>query len=277
MSRIESAANPLVKRIRALVADRKAREREGTFFVEGIAPVWQAVESGAAIEMLVVAPELLTSAPAQQMIAAQRAAGTRIVEIGGDLFGRVATREHPSGLGAIVRMAHGGLGDLAVSPDALFVALDAVGNPGNLGTILRTVDAVGGNGVVLLGETTDPYHPNAVKASMGTLFRIPLARVTDTDTLFAWCQRHGVAVVTTSAHAPQDHWAAAYPSPALVLFGSEAHGLPAEALARGDLAVRIPMRGGATSLNLAVSVGVLLYEIRRQREEAGCRMPDAGT
>lgn len=260
---IQSVANPLIKRIRALENHRE-RERAGVFWVEGIAPVWSAVESGATIETLVVAPELLTSAGAREMVAQVRVAGVHVAEVTGDLFARIASREHPSGLGAIVRIARRTLDDLVVTPDTLFVALDAVGNPGNLGTILRTADAVGVRGVVLIGDSTDPYHLSAVKASMGALFRVPVAPVETTGTVFDWCRAQGITVVTTSAHAALAHWEATYPLPALVLFGSEAQGLAPNVLATGDLPVRIPMYGGVTSLNLAVAAGILLYEVRRQ-------------
>ena len=265
MSRIESAANPLVKRLRAL-EQHKGRAREGAFVVEGIQPVWHAAESGATIEMLVIAPELLTSAAAWEMIARQREAGTRVAEVSAALFERVATRENPSGIAAIVQMRRQSLDDLPVTPASLFVALHEIGNPGNLGTIVRTVDAVGGNGIILIGEGTDPYHPSAVRASVGTLFRLPVVSVATIAEVQAWCAEHGTAVVTTSARAPSDHWTVTYPTPSLVLFGNEGRGLPPDVIAAGDLAVRIPMHGGASSLNLAVAAGVLLYEILRQRE-----------
>lgn len=261
---IESAANPLIKRIRAL-GQRKGREEQGACFVEGIQPVWQAVEGGAAIEALVVAPDLLTSAPARAMVAAQQAAGTPVAEVTAALYERIATRENPSGLAAIVRIARRGLASLAVTPTALFVALHEVGNPGNLGTILRTVDAVGGSGVILVGDTTDPYHPSAVRASVGTLFRLPVAHVACLDEIFSWSVENRVGVVTTSTHATHDHWDVTYPVPALMLFGNEGRGLPADIVRRGDLSVRIPMHGSAGSLNLSVAAGVLLYEALRQR------------
>jgi TrmH family RNA methyltransferase len=263
--RIESPANLLIKRMRSL-EQRKTREREGAFVVEGIQPVWHAVEQGAAIETLVVAPELLTSAPAREMVARQRAAGMRVAEISAELFARVATREHPSGLAAIVRARTQSLDDLAVTPTSLFVALHEVGNPGNLGTIIRTVDAVGGSGVILVGAGTDPYHPSAVRASVGTLFRLPIVQAGEIAAVRAWCTAHGIALVTTSGRAPHDYWAVSYPAPSLVLFGSEGRGLPSEIVAAGDLAVHIPMHGGADSLNLSVAAGVLLYEFLRQRE-----------
>ncbi len=200
MTRIESAANPLIKRIRAL-QERKGRAQEGAFFVEGIQPVWQAVDAGAAIETLVVAPDLLTSAAAREMIGRQQAAGMPVAEVSTLLYERIATRENPSGLAAIVRILSRDLASLAVTPQSLFVALHEIGNPGNLGTILRTVDAVGGNGILLVGDTTDPYHSNAVRASVGTLFRIPIVPVERVEDVMDWSRAHGVSVVTTSARA----------------------------------------------------------------------------
>ncbi len=261
---IESAANPLIKRIRAL-EQRKGREEHGAFFVEGIQAVWQAVEAGAVIETLVVAPELLTSAPARSMVEQQRTAGMPVAEVAAALYERIAARENPSGLAAVVRTARHGIETLPITPTALFVALHEVGNPGNLGTIIRTADAVGASGMVLIGDTTDPYHPSAVRASVGTLFRIPIVHAESIDEALAWCTDHQISVVTTSAHATHDHWGGTYPAPSLVVFGNEGRGLPADVVQRGDLSVRIPMHGGASSLNLAVAAGVLLYEILRQR------------
>ncbi len=260
---ISSAANPLVKRIRAL-AERKGRRREGAFFVEGLQPVWQAVEAGAVIETFVVAPELLVSERAQRLIAAQEAGGARVARVTRAIFAALSEREGPTGLGAIVRAHTARLDDLVVRHDAPIVALHGIGNPGNLGTIIRTADAAGAGGVVLLGETTDPFAPAAVKASMGALFAVPIAHVADPDEFFAWARAQGVAIVTTSARAAAVHWEARYPRPLALLLGSEGEGLPADLLARGDLQVRIPMDGTARSLNLAVAAGVLLYEVRRQ-------------
>lgn len=266
MTRIESAANPLIKRIRML-AQRKEREQVGACFVEGIQAVWQAVDAGAAIETLIVAPDLLTSVAAREMVARQQAAGIAVAEVSVAIYERIATRENPSGLAAIVPIpiTPCDLSSLVVTPASLFVALHEIGNPGNLGTILRTVDAVGGSGVILIGDTTDPYHPNAVKASVGTLFRLPIVRTDRIEDVLEWSRAYGVSVVTTSARATQEHWQATYPSPLLLLFGNEGRGLPPDIVARGDLSVRIPMHGGASSLNLAVAAGVLLYEALRQR------------
>ena len=262
---ISSAANPLVKRVRML-ADRRHRRLEGAFFVEGIQPVWQAVSAGAAgfqIETLIVAPDLLGRSAAMEMVAEQEAGGTRVARLSRELFERLSDREGPSGLAAIVRGRIGSLDELSVAADSLLVALHEIGNPGNLGTIIRTADAVGSGGVILLGDTTDPFAPAAVKASMGALFSVPVAHVGDPGEFFRWAAARGLGVVATSAHADADHWSAGYALPLALLLGSEGRGLPADLLARADLRVRIPMVGTAHSLNLAVAAGILLYEVRR--------------
>src|SRR5690606_16064674 len=259
---ISSASNPLVKRIR-LLADRRHRRREGAFVVRGIQPVWQAVEAGAEIETLVVAPDLLRSEPAARMVEQQRSRGVRVARLTADLFHRIADRDGPAGLAAIVRARVPSLDQLTPDRCAVLLALHEIGNPGNLGTIIRTADAVGEAGVVLVGATTDPFDPTAVKASMGAVFHVPLAHAATVDDLFGWAGRHRVTVATTSARAPQSSWQVSYPRPVVILLGGEGPGLPPEVLDRGHLRLRIPMAGHAGSLNLAVAAGLLLYETRR--------------
>jgi TrmH family RNA methyltransferase len=259
---ISSAANPVVKRMR-LLGDRKHRRREGAFVVEGIQPVWQAVEAGADVEVLVVAPDLLGGTAAARMVAGQEAGGTRVARLTSGLFARVSARDGPSGLAAIVRGRVPGLASLAVPPDAVFVALHEIGNPGNLGTVIRTADAAGAAGVVLIGAAADPFDPAAVKASMGALFATPVAGAADAADFFAWAAGAGITVVTTSAKARTSFWAAGYPRPLALLLGAEGAGLPDDMLAAGGLQVRIPMTGTAESLNLAVAAGLLLYQARR--------------
>jgi len=155
------------------------------------------------------------------------------------------------------------LSELPAGPRSVFVALHEIGNPGNLGTIIRTANAAGAAGVVLVGPATDPFDPVAVRASMGALFGLPVAQVREAGEFFAWAGDLGVTVITTSARAAVSFWDASYPRPLALLLGAEGSGLPAEALARGDICVRIPMVGTAESLNLAVAAGLLLYEAQR--------------
>jgi TrmH family RNA methyltransferase len=260
---ITSPSNPLLKRARKL-RQRKHRDAEGVFLVEGIAAAWQALEH-ADVEVVLYSPELLTSERALDLV--RRAeSGIQVVEVAGDAFATLSEREHPVGLAVIARASTVRLRDLSIEPDSVFVALHEVGNPGNLGTIVRSADAAGAAGVIAIGEGTDFWHPNALRSSMGTMFTTPLVKVTDVRDPITWARDNGLTVITTTAHAEIEHWSTTYSKPALVLFGSESHGLSEDLLDEGDVAVRIPMYGTATSLNLAVSVGVLLYEVTRPKQ-----------
>ncbi|HUC23897.1 MAG TPA: RNA methyltransferase [Streptosporangiaceae bacterium] len=265
---IRSAANPLVKRVR-LLADRKYRRRESAFVVQGIQPVWQAVEAGSQVEVLIVAPDLLRHPGATAMVAAQEAAGVRVARLSGELFGRLSDRDAPSGLAAIVRTVPVAVSGLPVSAGSLFVALHSAGNPGNLGTVIRTASAAGAAGVILIGPSADPYDPAAVKASMGALFTVPVATVASAAEFLAWARTGGVRVAATSARGSVICWDADLRLPLAVLLGSEGSGLPEDVLAAADLRVAIPMTGTAESLNLSVAAGVLLYEVRRRTGLSG--------
>lgn len=260
---ITSVSNPFVKRVRKL-RHRKFREAEGVFLVEGIAQVRQAIDNHAPIESLLVAPDLLSSEGAWSEIERSRADGKDVVYLGREAFESIVERDHPSGLAATVRIIDRPLTDLAASGGDVFVALLDVGNPGNLGSIIRTVDAAGAQGVVIVGESTDQFHPVSVKASMGTQFRVPIYRTGSVEDLIAWTMMENVTLATTSVRADTLLWDAEFPTPLLLLFGSETHGLPQEVLERGSVSVAMPMDGVASSLNLAVSVGVVLYELRRR-------------
>jgi TrmH family RNA methyltransferase len=257
---ISSPSNPLLKRIRKL-RRRKHRAEERALFVEGIAPVWAAVESGAGIEVVVLAPELLTSERARSLVGSLDA---KVVSVTPAAFESIAERENPSGLGAVVALPSRSLEDVPLGSAPLVVALDQVGNPGNLGTVVRTADAAGAAAVVVTGDSADPWDPGSVKASMGTVFSTPVVAA-ELDALLSWARAGDLRVVATSAHGRVDHWKAEYPDRCLLLFGSEATGLTDEALAAADEVVRIPQQGAASSLNLAVAAGIVVYEAARHR------------
>lgn len=259
---ITSPANPAVKAIRAL-RQRKEREAAGLFFVEGIRLVAEAAQLGAPIERLVVAPDLLTSAFGRDLVAAQAAAGVPVLEVSADVFAGLSQKDGPQGLGAVVRQRWLDLDDVALGQPPGWVALDRVADPGNLGTIMRTADAVGASGLILIGPSTDPYDPAALRGSMGAIFALGLARATPA-TFAAWKRERGAFVLGTSDKAPNDYQALVYPQPLVLLMGSEREGLSPELLALCDALVSLPMRGRSDSLNLAVATGVMLYELLAQ-------------
>jgi TrmH family RNA methyltransferase len=263
---ISSRNNPLVKSIRSLES-RKERERTGLFFVEGLHLVAAAAQQGAEIETCVVAPDLLSSAFGRELAQAQRDRGARYIEVTADVFQSLATKERAQGIGLVIRQRWETLARVQPGAEQCWVALDTVQYPGNLGTIIRTCDAVGGAGVILLGNTTDPYDPAAVRASVGAIFSQRLARASF-EQFAAWQRRHGVMVVGTSPAAPLEYQVVAYRPPLVLLMGSEPRGLSPEQQALCDVVVTIPMVGRGDSLNLAVATGIMLYEIFNQRRAA---------
>jgi TrmH family RNA methyltransferase len=265
---ITSSSNPLIKRIKRL-RQKKYRQQEESFFAEGLRVVLAAVEHGAPIDTIVYSRELLTSKIALDALAGQQAAGTQCVELSPRLFQTISDRDNPVGLGAIIAVRWLDLEQVAVTPDAVFVALVDASDPGNLGTIIRTIDASGAAGLLLAGQTVDPYHPAAVKASMGTIFSVPISQIEDPETILRWAKTKNLHKIATSARAKHTYNEVTYRFPALLMLGSEGEGLSPDLLAAADIAVSIPMAGSASSLNLAVAAGVLLYELFDQKRQAG--------
>jgi TrmH family RNA methyltransferase len=261
---ISSSANATIKAIRHL-RQRKSREESGTFYIEGIRLVGQAVDSGAFIETCVVAPGLLSSEYASGLVDQLRDSGAEVLEVTPEVFRGLAMKDNPQGIGAVVHQRWSDLGDITEMLGLGWVALDEIADPGNLGTILRTCDAVGCEGVLLLGDTTDPHDPSAVRASMGAVFSQRLARAAFDD-FAAWRKEFAHPLVGTSDQAEQPYRAVSYPTPLVLLMGSERHGLTDAQRAICDAVVRIPMTGTADSLNLAVAMGVVLYEVYHQHQ-----------
>lgn len=267
---ITSLSNERLKAIRKL-QDRKARQESGLFFVEGLRIVAEAVEQQAQVETLVVAPDLLVSPFGQKLVDRLTRRGTQVLNVTTEAFQRISLKQGPQGLAAVVRQRWTCLEDVTFAPQdsrdsAVWVALDSVADPGNLGTILRTNDAVGGQGVILLDQSTDPYDPSAVRASMGAVFNQQMIKASLAE-FTNWKRRMDVPVVGASGQAKIDYHAYRYPSQTVLLMGSERQGLQDQHLKLCDELVSIPMLGSSDSLNLAVATAVVLYEILNQRRE----------
>lgn len=242
---------------------KKARQESGLFLAEGIHIVGEA--SAAArqgriqLEYLCYAPELLTSPFARDLLAEEQAVGTQCFACSTEVFETLAEKENPQGIIAVVRQPQTSLAELNAANFPWGVALVEPQDPGNLGTILRSVDAVGASGVLLLDGSVDPWHPNAVRASMGTLFWYPVVQTSFSE-FAAWATRQRYHVFGTSAHASTDYrQVAQYKRPAILLMGSERLGLTREQASICEQLIQLPMQGRATSLNLAVATGVMLY------------------
>jgi len=255
MDEVTSLRNPLVKRVRA-VRLRKHRDQEGCFWAEGIRVALAALESGWEVEALVWSPELLSSATARDAIAQTR---VRKVRTTAAVYRKLSSRENPQGLGALVRVRRTCIAELPVHPSTVVIALEEAHDPGNVGSVIRTADAAGAGGVVLLGNCADAFAPQAVRASMGSVFSVPVVGGVSVQRFSSWAGGEGVWLLGTSAGASVDYRQIGMRRPVALVFGSEQSGLSPELRGAMDEVVRIPLRGTATSLNLASAVAVMAF------------------
>ncbi len=254
------------ERIKALVRLRSRRERDrtGRFLIEGYREVRRAVEAGVAIDELYTCPELYLGSDEPRVAAAAQEAGTEIVGVTEAPFRKASYRDRPEGLLAVARQFDVGLASLDPGPDPLLLVAESIEKPGNLGTMLRTGEAAGAAGLIAADPTTDPFNPNVVRASLGTLFRVPLA-VSSSGEALGWLRELGIRSVAATPHADTPHYALDLRGPVALVVGSEQYGLSEEWLAGADHRVVIPMPGSVDSLNAAMAAGILLFEAVRQR------------
>jgi TrmH family RNA methyltransferase len=268
---ITSFRNPRVKTIRSLRL-RKYRQREGRFLVEGLRIVQEAINCGAPLETLIYAPELLISERGTELV--RRVSSDRHLILSGDVFRTLSDRDEPQGIAAVMRIEDRPLASIPPSGDLLVIAACQLQDPGNLGAIIRTADAAAASGVIVLEPSVDVHDPRAVRATMGSLFALPVVRVGDENDLEEWFAELRAAglplqVVASSAHGDQDLFAVDCRRPLVLLVGSERHGLHTSVRERADVLARLPMAGRATSLNVSAATAAMVYEVIRQRQAGG--------
>lgn len=254
---ITSLQNPTVKAVRALHM-RKTRDETGLFLAEGLKNVIEGIDTGHPPRVLLHGPDAMSHPMMRKAAQATLAARGEVIEVSHDILAKVSRRENPQAVVGVFRQAFTALDNVQPGPARCVVALHRVRDPGNLGTIVRTADAAGCGAVILVGECCDPHAVEAVRATMGSIFAVPLARAGESE-FAAWRAGWTGSVVGTLLSASVDHRAATYAKPALVLMGNEQQGLPPEMAALCDVNVKIPMRGRADSLNLSVATGVMIY------------------
>jgi TrmH family RNA methyltransferase len=243
---------------------RAARDTSGSHYVEGIKPVLEALASRIPFETLVFSEILLQNPYARIVIRRIRRSGMPVVKVTPEQFRSVSTSARASGIGAIVRQHWTELALADPHRGLCWIALSRLRSPGNLGTIVRTAEAAGVAGLVLLGDAIDPFDPAVVRASMGGLFGLQLVRTT-LDAFREWSFRRSCRVVGTSPSAPLPYTLGPTRPPLILLFGEERSGLAPPELALCTHRVRIPIFGRADSLNVGVAAGVVLYELLRRR------------
>ncbi len=257
MEPITSRQNPKIKQARSL-RTRKGRERTGLHLVEGLHHLGAAMQAQAPLEHLLYDPDELGSPFTQELLEAARARGLPCYPTATEIMASLSEKEGAAGLLGVARQRWTALETLSVQSHPWLVGLVAPQDPGNLGAVLRSLDAVGAHGLLLLDGGVDPFHPTAVRASMGALFRVPVCRAS-VNGFMAWAGAQGYHLYASSSRGTSAYRSMAYRFPAVLLMGSEREGLSPALLAQCDEVIRLPMAGLVSSLNLAVAAGVMLY------------------
>ncbi len=259
---VTSLSNPLVKDIRAL-AQKKFRDQQGAFMAEGLKLVIDALEQGWSIRSLVFSKAGLGNPTVEKIAARTVASGGTVLEVNEKVLGAITRRDNPQMVVGVFAQQTRSLSSIKPDDGDVWVALDRVRDPGNLGTIIRTIDAVGAKGVILVGDCTDPFSLETVRATMGSVFSVAIAK-SSLEAFLSWRKSFPGMVVGTHLKGAVDYRSMDFKSkPVLLLMGNEQQGLPDTLADACDRLLRIPQAGRADSLNLAVATGIMLFEIRR--------------
>ena len=269
---ISSLQNPRVKAAVKL-RDRRDRDRDRRFRIEGYREVLRAVGSGLPLTELFFSPDHFLGENERSLIErAVTTCGAEAVEVTAPVFEKLSYRDRPDGLLATAPIPDRGLATLEerarLGEAPLLLVVQSIEKPGNLGTMLRTADAAGIDAVIVCDRCTDLWNPNVVRASVGTLFTVPVAEG-GSEEVRRWLVDRGIRIVATTPDTEALHWEADLAGATAIVVGSEQYGLDLEWLDQADERIRIPMKGDADSLNAAISAAVVLFEALRQRAPAG--------
>ena len=276
-----SSRNARFQEWQALLANRRKRRQAGAFVVQGVRPITLALEHGWPVRALIYDGDRRLSRWASSVLESPAAAGAERVAMSGELVAELGEKDQDAPeLVAVVAMPADDLGRIQVAEGFLGLAFDRPGSPGNVGSVIRSADAFGAAGVIVTGHAADPYDPQAVRASTGSLLAVPVVRAEGPAEVLAWVRAERaagvpVAVVGTDEHGRDDVAAHDLTGPTLVVIGNETSGLSEAWRSACDAIVRIPISGAASSLNAASAATVLLYEAARQRAGDG-RSGDRG-
>ncbi len=260
---ITGFSNPLVKRVKSL-REKKHRKAEGLFLAEGLRILTEAREAGALPDMLFYAGGSADHPLAAELIAATQQAGGDVIETTGDILSKLSGKDNPQTLVGVYPDRLTPLADLDRASANIWIVAQAMRDPGNLGTVLRTGDAVGAGGLILVDDCVDPFSVEAVRASMGALFTQSVTQARWAD-FVTWLRQGPGQLVGTSLNTTHDYQDPRYQAPTFLLIGNEAQGLPPAYEAECDLLVKMPMLGKADSLNAAVACAVMAYEVLNQQ------------
>jgi len=255
--------NSVIKHLRSL-SEAKQRKKERAFLIEGVKMVEEALRDDLGVKQVVAAPSL-TQHHGKGVLKLAESRGVEVLWISDKMMDVVAESKTPQPVLAIVTMKEHAEEELFSHRSGLIVIAHQLQDPGNLGTIIRTTEAVGAAGIAITPGTTDPYSAKAIRASMGSILRLPVVRINDLTTFLQACKRKGFQTAATVLTGETTHFDIDLKKPTAMILGQEGAGLPHDLLADIDLRVRIPMAETIDSLNVATSAAVVLYEAMRQR------------
>ena len=257
---ITSFSNETVKRLRAL-RDKKARKTEGLFLAEGLRILAEARDSGMLPEIVAYSPAAGVHPLAAEIIAAAEAKGADIIETSPDILSKMSGKDNPQAILGAYRQPDTSLAAIDRNSSPLWIVAQALRDPGNIGTILRTGDATAAGGLILIDESADPYSVEAIRASMGAIFTQQVATAR-WEEFVPWLRGGPGQLVGTSLKTDHDYLEPMYQQPSFLLIGNESQGLPDAYEAECDLLVKMPMMGRADSLNAAVAAAVMAFQVR---------------
>jgi TrmH family RNA methyltransferase len=263
--KITSKQNPKVKGLLNL-RKRRDRDEQGLFLIEGYREVSRALKKGIAPKELYYCPEWFLGENEPDLIQQAETKGARLYKLSKEVFEKCSYRDRPDGLIAVAPQWKKNLEDLKLGPKPFLLVVESIEKPGNLGTILRSADGAGVDAVIVCDAVTDIFNPNVVRSSTGVLFSVPII-VSDSQTVYAWLRKNKIQIVCTTPDTENIYTKTDLRGPIAIAMGSEQYGLTDFWLQNSDINVRIPMKGLADSLNVAMATGLLVYETLRQREE----------
>jgi TrmH family RNA methyltransferase len=261
--KITSLQNPRIKQLVKL-RERRDRDDAGLFLVEGYREVRRALEKKVHLNDLYFCPSWFLGGNEAALLETARAAGAQLCELSREAFAKCSYRDRPDGLLGVAAQWRLGLDDLKLGAQPLLLVVEAIEKPGNLGTILRSADAAGVDGVIVCDPVTDLFNPNVVRSSTGVLFSVPVV-IADSAAVHAWLVTRGIRVVATTPDTDQLYTKIDLRGPLAIVMGSEQYGLSEFWLKESNARVRIPMAGQADSLNVAMATIITLFEAVRQR------------
>jgi len=263
MNIISSSKNPVIKEVKSL-KNRKSREEKKLFFIEGIKITEEALKENAEIVRVIVSEEFVSREDSVHLMKTIESRGCKCFILPEKLFKEISDTETPQGIMAVLRTRHFGIDEI-VRENASLVILDAVQDPGNMGTIIRTADAAGFDGIIMSKGCVDVYNPKVIRATMGSIFRVPFnfsENLTDTIRIL---KSKDIRVIAAHLKGDKNYFELDMDGNIAVVIGNEANGISDDVTVLADELVRIPMVGRTESLNASVAAGLLMYEVLRQR------------